>query len=100
MKTAGGDSAHFTYTSHYNYRKSFPLIQAGLGLEFKLFEKVLLSFSANYYAGLKKVIQQDITYKVNNSPEQTATAQSKGDTFGLGIDLKYPISNFWAKTKE
>ncbi len=99
-KYAGGDSVRYTYASNYNFRKSFPLIQAGLGLEFRLFHTALLSLSSNYYAGLNKIIQQDITYKINNSPEQKATTFSKGDTFGLGIDIKYPISNFWTKPKE
>jgi hypothetical protein len=76
------------------------LIQAGLGFEFKLFQTALLSLSTNYYAGLKKLIQQDITYTVNNGLEQRGTAISKGDTFGLGVALKYPISGIWTKTKD
>jgi len=99
-KVSGGDSIYYSYTSYYNFSKRLPLIQAGLGLEFKLFQTALLSLSTNYYAGLKKLIQQDITYTVNNGLEQRGTAISKGDTFGLGVALKYPISSIWTKTKD
>lgn len=96
----GEDSARYNLASRYDFAKTFPLLQTGMGLEFILFKRALLSLSANQYTGFKKISRQDITYSVNNAPEQTATAFSKGEFFSVELGLKYPVSNLWTKPKD
>lgn len=96
----GSDSARYTtVAARYDFTKTFPLLQTGMGLEFRLLKTALLPLSANYYTGFKKVVQRDIRYTVNNSPEQAATAFSKGEFFSVDIGVQYPVSNFWTKAK-
>lgn len=99
MEQGLGYTASYNYISYYNLTKTFPLLQTGMGIEFQLLKTALLTVSANYYTGFKKVIALDINYTVNNSPQKTAHAFSKGENFSIGVDLKYPISKFWGKSK-
>ena len=73
------------------------LFQIGVGLEFPIFDVMLLSISTNYYKGFNPIWVSEIRYTVNNSFSTTGTVTSKGDFWCLSTSLKYPISNFWAK---
>jgi hypothetical protein len=97
--TFGSKTVDYSYTSYYDFTKHPLFIQTGLGFECKLFQTVLLSFSANYYTGMKKLIQQNITYTIDGV-QGNGISISKGDIFGAGIAIKYPISRIWIKTKE
>jgi hypothetical protein len=77
-------------------RRSFPLLQTGLGAEFVLLRTALVSLSANYYTGFKNLIEQDIAY-THNSTSHTATGLSKGEMLAFGLAVKYPVSNLWRK---
>ena len=91
------DSVSFHYSEYSNFSRSFSLLQTGAGIEFKLFKTVLLTLTADYYTGFQKVIQMNISYKVNDSPQMTGEQYSTGAFWDIGIGLKYPISKIWAK---
>ncbi|MFL5742675.1 MAG: hypothetical protein ACJ75B_20800 [Flavisolibacter sp.] len=99
MVSTPHDSIHYSYVAHYDYSKNYYLLQTCLGLEFHLFQNVLLSLSGEYYFGMNKLIQEDISYTINNNPSQTATAISKGSMIGFAVAFRYPISNIWNKGK-
>jgi hypothetical protein len=84
----------FVYTDSENpdVARQFSLIQAGIGIEFKFFKTLLLSFNTNYYKGLTRISQIDISYTVNGSGPFTGSAISRGDFWCLGTALKYPVS--------
>lgn len=91
-----GYTASYEYAAHYNQTRIFPLLQSGIGFEFRLLKKAWLSASANYYTGFKKLIVLDIVYSVNSEPDEFAHAFNKGEMVSFGAGLKYPISDFWA----
>jgi hypothetical protein len=91
-----GTKITYQYISTYNL-KNFSLLQTGLSLELTMFKTGILAVSGNYYTGFKKLIGQDIAYKINNEPGQTGSAYSRGDVFSLGIEIKYPVSKHWSK---
>jgi hypothetical protein len=97
--TAKGDTVYYEAASSY-YRKNFPLIQGGIRIEFEVLNAALLSLSGDYYAGLRKLSGQQISYSVNSLPVQKATAESKGNAFAFGIAVSYRISRCWEASKE
>jgi hypothetical protein len=99
VNETNGNKVNYDYTSSYNLAKTFSLLQTGIGVEFKLFKTASISFYSNYYFGLKKVIVLNINYSINNSSIQSAEAISKGNMASFGVQAKYPISNFWSKSK-
>jgi hypothetical protein len=99
-----GTARSSTITVLYSYSETYPtstryfsLLQAGVGLEFKLFKALLFSMSSSYYKGFAKVVQLDIVYSVNNSSSIRATSVSKGDFWTLGAGFKYPVSDLWTR---
>jgi hypothetical protein len=96
---SNGNKVTYDYISNYNLAKTFSLIQTGIGVEFKLLKTASISFYSNYYFGLKKVILLNINYSINNSTAKSAEAISKGNMTSFGVQAKYPISNFWTKSK-
>jgi hypothetical protein len=96
---SNGNKVTYSYTSNYNLVKTFSLLQTGIGIEFKLFKTASLSFYSNYYFGFKKINVLDIKYSINNSNTQSAEAISKSNMTSFGVQVKYPISNFWTKSK-
>lgn len=99
-QTAGTTTIIYNYTENPDVSRYFPLLQTGVGFEFKLFNTILFSISTNYYSGFKKTTHLDITYTVNNASPTTGTAISKGQFWCVSTGLKYPISNFWTMKKK
>jgi len=90
------DTISYSVYSKLSLRRTFPLLQTGMGVEFSLFRIVLLSVSANYYTGFKNLIEQNIEY-THNSVSNTAKGLSKGEIMAFGLSAKYPISQIWRK---
>lgn len=87
-----GNTIIFSDRENPDVSRQFSLVQAGIGLEFKLFKTLLWSFNTNYYKGFNKISLIDISYSVNGSSLTTGTSISKGDFWCLGTGVKYPIS--------
>lgn len=90
------DTVHYAVYSKLSLRRTYPLLQTGLGVEFVLFRTLLASLSANYYTGFKNLIEQDISYTHNSVP-YTGKGLSKGEMACFGLALKYPISQLWRR---
>lgn len=89
------DSTRTEYRSNYSLRRNYGLIEAGVAFEYKLKSPLVLYLSANYLKGLQRVVEIDVQYWINDTPEQTATVFSNGDYYSVVFGIKYPISNFW-----
>lgn len=92
---SGTTTITYSYTENSEGSRYFSLLQTGVGIEFKFFDTLLFSISANYYTGFAKTTQLDIQYTVNNTSQAKGTAISKGEFVCLSTGLKYPISKFW-----
>ena len=92
------DTINFSMNSKLSLRRTFPLLQTGIGIEFMLLRTALISVAANYYTGFKNVMTQDIEY-TDNSATSTAKGLSKGEIVSFGIACKYPVSNLWTQKK-
>jgi len=88
----------YTVQSKLSLRRTFPLLQTGMGLDFTVFRNTVVSLSANYYTGFTNLIEQDISY-THNSTDYTATGLSKGEFASFGMTVKYPVSRFWNGNK-
>ncbi len=87
-------------SSDYKLRKTYPLLELGLALEYQFKNKLTIYLGGNFFIGLKRVINIDVSYKVNNGPDQTATVFSNGSYYNFIFGVKYPISNLWINKKK
>lgn len=92
------DTISYTVNSMLSLRRTFPLLQTGMGVEFVFLRTMLVSINANYYTGFKNLIEQDIEY-THNSATNTAKGLSKGEIMSFGLSAKYPISYLWKSPK-
>jgi hypothetical protein len=72
------DTLRYTDQSSYNLSRQFSLIETGLGIEFRLFHKAYLTLSTSYITGFNKLIQNDITYSINQGASHQAMLISRG----------------------
>ena len=98
----GGTTITNSHTVSYEYysdykNEVFHLLQAGLGLQFRFFKRGNLTVSGNFYPGLTKVMEQNITYNIDNGPTQFATSEGRGRFWTIGLGIQYPISQLWKK---
>jgi len=96
---SGTDTFNYAVSSKLSLRRTFPLLQTGIGIECPLFRVALLSIAANYYTGFKNLIEQDITY-THNSRTYTAKGLGKGETLSFGIAVKLPVSGLQTKARK
>jgi hypothetical protein len=98
-ETTPQDTVRYIVSSRYSIRRTFPLMQTGVGVEFLFVRTFLIDFSASYYTGFKNLIVQNVQY-THNSVTNTASELSKGEMMSLGLSIKYPISYLWKKPKQ
>jgi hypothetical protein len=89
------DTIYYSSYSKLSLRRTFPLLQTGMGVEFIFLRTALVSLAANYYTGFKNLIEQDISY-THNSTTYTAKGLSKGEIVSFGVAVKYPVSHLWS----
>lgn len=95
-ETTAQDTISYNVYSKLSLRRTFPLLETGIGVEFALLRTVVVSVSAKYYTGFKNLIEQNIEY-THNSVSNTAKGLSRGEIMSFGLSAKYPISNLWRK---
>lgn len=91
------DSTRIDYVSDYQLAQTYGLIEAGAALDFTLNNGLRLFLAGNYMTGLTRVVEIDVTYRINDNPSQSATVYSNGGYFSFVFGLKYPISSLWKK---
>jgi hypothetical protein len=67
------------------------MVQGGIGIDFRVAKRGLVTASGNYYSGLTKTLVQHIKYSVNNGPDMHATSTSRGNFYSIGIGFRYRI---------
>lgn len=85
----------------YSYKLQHPsqlfsLVQAGMGIDIKLWPKTILQLSSHYYGGLSKMMKQTIEYKPTNSSGNPVQAiqESRGSFYTIGIGIKRAVTWF------
>lgn len=97
---SAGDTGKAKYFERVDFHRYFPMIEAGLGFNFRLFEDLYFSLNTSYQKGFLKVIEEEIYYQYNSQPVQLAWQISRGNNFQVLLGLKYPVSNVWQKVEE
>lgn len=82
----------YTIASNVTNDKYFNLLETGIGLEFKLSEKMQLITMASYYAGFKPLITKDLKYTIGNNSEQNASIVSKGNYLNYSLGLRFDLT--------
>ena len=96
----GQDSIFSVDTSDYGLRKTYPLLETGLALEYQFKNRMVLYFAGHYFFGLTRVINIDVYYKTNNEPYKYANVYSKGDYYSFVLGVKFPIGKLSTKERK
>jgi len=76
--------------SHEKYDKLlFPLLESGIGFDFRLYENSFLFFSTNYHSGFSTVDVVNIEYTDKNNVQGTAHGISKGNFWEALAGFKF-----------
>ncbi len=86
-------SIRYMYTTTYP-SQVFSLVQAGIGIDIRLWPKTLLSLSTNFYGGINKILTQQIGYVPGNGAAVKATQHSNGGFYTVGIGLRREVNWF------
>jgi len=97
---SGNNTGTAKYFEKTNFHHYFPMFEAGIGLNFRLFEDLHFSVNTNFQKGFLKVFEEEIYYQYNSEPIQSAYLISRGNNYQILFGLKYPVSNIWQKSEE
>ena len=92
ISSSSNDSTRTEYISEYSLKKFYGLIEAGLALNYKFKNLLIIYLAANYLTGLGRIVESDVKYWINDGPEQTGTVFSNGDYYSIILGIKYPIN--------
>ena len=80
-------------------RKTFGLIEAGLGLEYMIGNSLIIGLSSSYFVGLDNIFVEYMSTGISNGntscSSDSAIGVSKGSYSNLRLTLKYDIDKFW-----
>ena len=101
-QVVGNDTIKNVRPVEYKHlRKTFGLIEAGLGLEYVLGNGFFVGLSASYFVGLDNVYREYVSTGISNGvtscSSDSAIGVSKGSYSNLRLTLKYNIGRFWIK---
>ena len=89
------DSTRTSEVSNYSLRKTYGLLETALAVEYQYPNEVVLYLAGSYLRGFNRIVELDVTYRINDQPEQTGTVFSNGDYFGVVFGIRIPISKAW-----
>ncbi|WP_315818040.1 hypothetical protein [Paraflavitalea speifideaquila] len=89
----GGEPAQYEYTVQYP-SQMLVLLQAGMGVDIRLWPKTLLSLSTNYYMGSNTILMQRVDYRPRTGALSMASQYSKGGFYTVGIGVKREVNWF------
>jgi len=87
----GQDSLFTSDSSYYDLRKTYPLLETGLALEYHLRNRMVIYFAWRYFIGFTRVINIDVYHRINNEPNKYANVFSKGDYYSFVLGVQFPI---------
>ncbi len=96
----GENKYAFDQTDHFNYKNVFPLFETGVTFDYHTRWGLQLSLGTSWQGGFTKVIQNDVTYSINDGPEHHATYTSHGNNFRVMFGMSYAVSRFWQEKRE
>ena len=91
----GENTYHYAYQGYYNYHRIISLFEAGLSFDYRTRWGLQLSLGGAWQGGFYKIMQQDVTYSVNDGPEHEATYTSNGNNFRITLGASYALSRLW-----
>jgi hypothetical protein len=94
---AYNDSTRTQWSSRYNFRKTYGLIETGISLDYRTQKDVTLYLAANHLAGLTRIVEVDVEYRINDGPIQNGKVFSNGSYYSIVFGVKYPISKWWTQ---
>lgn len=94
------DSVFCSEISTYTGKKVLPFFEAGLSLDYKFKNNLMISLVNNYSLGLNTIYSKELLYRINDGAEQEAENISKGSQYNVMLSVKVPISNIWDKSEE
>lgn len=100
--TIDSDGKEFNYNSYdfANYRRIFPLIEAGVSFDYQLKNGFGFSLAGNYSLGLRTMLKSNISYSFDNQTPYTAYTSTKGDHFEVLFGVNYQLSRLWLNKEE
>lgn len=74
-------------------KKTFSLIETGIGFTYKLKNYSKVYISGSYFNGFSKLSELEIFYAKNNEQEKQAKGISTGDYFAIKVGYLYPLNS-------
>ncbi|MBX9851151.1 MAG: hypothetical protein K2X86_05265 [Cytophagaceae bacterium] len=96
IDSTSGSIDTISYTQTYiKLKKTMPLFESGVNIEFLIVKSFILDLSLYYSLGFSSVSQSELTYQINNGVKQVypKIVTSNGNNLQLFIGLKYPIKD-------
>ena len=94
------DSTRTSAVSTYSFQKTYGLLETALAVEYQYPNEVILYLAGSYLRGFNKVVELDVSYRINDQPEQTGRVFSNGDYFSVVFGIRIPISRAWTYQQE
>lgn len=93
------DSVRANEASFYVSDGNYGLIETGLSIDVEYDEVIQFYFSGNYKAGLNRVIETEIDYRINDEPVEQTRIFFNGSYFSLKAGIRMNISRLWQQEK-
>ena len=86
------ENVNIEYSITPSYKgESHALVLAGLGIDFRVAKRAVITLNSHFYSGLTKVVVQRAIYNVDGGPDQYATSTNKGSFLATGIGFRYKL---------
>lgn len=83
---------NYEYSVDYKFNPVYLLFQTGLSLEFIFHNRSTLQVQSNFYYGISKISQTNISYQINNDPVVNASSYTNGSFWQIiGVTYLYPM---------
>lgn len=83
----------YDYITDPTLQSRFHLAYLNTGIDYKVLEKLWLSFRLCYHTGFARLVNQDLTYSISNSSPSRARLSSEGDFLALFFGLRIPLQS-------
>lgn len=89
------DSVRTEDASFYISDGSFGLIETGISINVQFDEAIQFYFLGNYKAGLNKIIETEVNYRINDLPYEQTHIFSKGSYFSFKAGIRMNFARIW-----
>jgi hypothetical protein len=79
-----------TETYDYGLRKTFPLVETGLGVEWPMARRMFtVALSCSYFTGFTRTVTGEVHYREHGGPIHTAKFFSRSEFSEIAVGLRY-----------